>query len=378
MKICILTQPLKFNYGGILQAYALQKVLKDMGHNVLTLNYDSTFKLTKKTIIKRIIAKLLWGKRISLLGRIAFPELNKHLRRFISENIDYSELLYAPLKYEHIDKFKFDAFIVGSDQVWRKAYSPHLPTFFLDFLEKNRNVKKIAYSASFGTSEFEVPSSELNQYIRWTQEFNNISVREKDAIKIIRDDLKSNAELVLDPTMLLTPSDYLELIDSDKSRNLIDKDIPKNQCMGYVLDINKNKKSLFDNISKKLGLTGNILSIQQFPPKDFNLDSCIQPPITQWLQMIKNSSFVVTDSFHGTVFSIIFNTPFAVVSNNERGASRFNTLLETFNLKDRMISPDDANATEKILNSKIDWNNVNTILKQCRETSKCFLKSALK
>ena len=375
MKICILTQPLKFNYGGILQAYALQKVLKQMGHSPITLNYDKPYKLTKKTILKRIIAKLILGKRISVFGRIAFPELNKHLMRFVSENIDCSELIYAPLSYDHIKKYDFDAFIVGSDQVWRKAYSPYLPTFFLDFLTDKENVKKLAYASSFGIPSFDVNKDELNTYASLIKQFDAISVREKDAIDIVKNDLKSNATQVLDPTMLIDSSEYIKLIEKDLAQNET-KTSPK-QCFGYILDVSDKKKGILENIANKYGLSAKMLSIQQFPPKDFNLESCIQPAVTEWLSMIKNADFVVTDSFHGTVFSILFNVPFAVVANNGRGISRFNTLLETFNLQNRMILSDDPSSLEKLYQSNIDWDAVNATLIQQREKSKKFLSDAL-
>lgn len=378
MKICILTQPLKCNYGGILQAYALQKTLKDMGHDVLTLNYDRKIRLSKKTIIKRIVARLLWGKRISIFGNVAFPEINKKLIQFVNENINYSEIIYAPLKYEHIAKYKFDAYIVGSDQVWRSAYSPYLPTFFLDFLKYKGNAKKIAYAASFGTPSFDANLDDLDLYASLAQKFDAISVREKDAINIVENNLKSRAELVLDPTMLLDAHDYTILINKYKEHDSKNENIIGKQCFGYILDVNRNKMAIYKSISSRLNLVHNLLTIQQFPPKNFNLDTCIQPSVTSWLRMIKNSSFVVTDSFHGTVFSIIFNKPFVVIANMERGVSRFNTLLEIFDFSYRIISPDDPDALEKILSSKIDWDKVNEILNQYRKRSNDFLNFALK
>ena len=85
MKICILTQPLKFNYGGILQAYALQRFLINCGHDPITLNYEKRYTLSIKSVIKRIIVRLIFGKRISVFGRYIFPEMNKHLMRFVQE-----------------------------------------------------------------------------------------------------------------------------------------------------------------------------------------------------------------------------------------------------------------------------------------------------
>ena len=222
MKIGILTQPLYANYGGVLQAYALQKTLKNMGHSPITIRYGKKniipFRKKIISILKRLGARLIWGNRISLsLDTIPFPGTTLHIQNFIADNIAMTQHFYPPLRFEDIAGFCFDAFIVGSDQTWRPCYSPHLPTFFLDFIPEGSSIKKIAYASSFGTDNMEYSEQELGFYAPLMQKFDAVSVREKSAVKICEKFFGVDAKFVLDPTMLLDAQEYETLIKDRKS-----------------------------------------------------------------------------------------------------------------------------------------------------------------
>lgn len=164
MKIAILTLQLHSNYGGVIQNYALQKVLKRMGHEAYTINFNPRRKVNKFKLvlsaIRRTIMKLIGHRSgiIFLEKKIAKDKLiiQQHVRRFINERINMTQPLYTKKDLEAINNMGFDAVIVGSDQVWRTRYAhPDIETYFLDFIT-NRNIKKLAFSASFGVDDMKL------------------------------------------------------------------------------------------------------------------------------------------------------------------------------------------------------------------------------
>jgi hypothetical protein len=165
MKIGILTQPLHTNYGGLLQAYALQTVLKRLGHyDVWTVdiwknpdNYIFYFRISR-SIIKRLMLRYLFRKpvAVNVWPRAKFKSLiSQHTQRFINENIRTTSKIDSTAKLSLLTNYGFDAYIVGSDQVWRPRYSPCLTHFFLDFLNDKDPTKRIAFAASFGVENWE-------------------------------------------------------------------------------------------------------------------------------------------------------------------------------------------------------------------------------
>ena len=134
MKIAILTQPLMHNYGGLLQAYALQKYLKDMGHEVLTvdLRYARPKLCGLRGKIRNIIYRIFLNRKVK----------NVHTDRFINDNIKKTEPIYPDSDFEELKNLQFDAYVVGSDQVWRPEYSPKIEAYFLSFLEKKSKHEK--------------------------------------------------------------------------------------------------------------------------------------------------------------------------------------------------------------------------------------------
>ena len=228
MKMLILTQPLHTNYGGLLQAYALQQILKGMGHDVVT---DRLGVVRELPLWNRALRFLYHAAQFYILKNyryypyrylfVSFDKESKAKRsiavnteRFVNTHIDTIDLLTR--NNEHvIDAVRqFDAIVVGSDQVWRATMSD-IPTYFLSFT-KAMKMKRIAYAASFGTDD-------LNEYSKMDMKiasesiklFDAVSVREKSGVRLCRDYFKMDAVHVLDPTMLLSKDDYLKLIESE-------------------------------------------------------------------------------------------------------------------------------------------------------------------
>lgn len=374
MKICILTHRLLSNYGGILQNYALQVYLKKNGHNPLTFNYIVTKSLFEsiKDIVYGIVYRFL-GKR----KRFRFSPSKKESSLIYHNTIEFIENyinkteLYKLRDFNERAIIGYDAIIVGSDQVWRPKMVSNIDLFFLSGFRNNSMIKKIAYAASFGVDNWEYSKTQTRKCKELVTLFNAISVREDSGIKLCKDKLKIQAEWVLDPTFLLNKEDYIYLIKK------ADIKPSGKKLFTYILDNDNNKQSIIESLSSKLGMSTNVV----LPFKKYsevsskNVDLCTMPPIEQWLMAFYEAEFVVTDSFHGTVFSIIFEKPFIVICNEARGKSRFESLLRLFNLQDRIIF---KAGEEKNIQSYIDYDKVRIIKEQYKLKSKHFLEEALK
>lgn len=380
MKIGILTQPLKTNYGGLLQAYALQTVLKRMGHEVLTINLfrkERPIQTIKKFLLiaKRLILHYISCKNEPIRTWLTTKEENlisRHTNRFIKENIRQTETIESKNIQYLINKYKFDAYIVGSDQVWRPKYSTCLSNYFLDFLDDNNHAKRIAYSASFGVDNWEFTEGQTKQCSSLVKKFNAVSVREHSAINLCKEKLGIEVTLQLDPTLLLEKEDYIKLIEKDN--------IPKSEgnLMIYILDKNKNNDEIIQVVSKELNLSSfSVMPKSKLNEVDkYSIKDCIYPPVTEWIRGFMDAEFIITDSFHGTVFSIIFNKPFISIGNQERGITRFSTLLKFVGLENRLILSLDELTTEMIYES-IDYIKINDIIKKKKMSAFKFIDHAL-
>lgn len=374
-KIAILTQPLITNFGGTLQAFALQKILIDKGYEVETINYQYSEMSWFKKILSFLKNYIVRRKKV-----IHFTVNEKNIIKskhstFIKDNIKYSKVFRDKLnlkKYFEIEKF--DAVIVGSDQVWRVAYSPDIELFFLDFLEENNLIKKIAYSASFGIDKWQFFGEQNDKIKSLVEQFDSISVREKNAIKLCNEHWGLSVEHTLDPTLLLAQDDYKILVDK--------AGIVKNKNAGifcYILDENINKLKTIELVEYSLCKKSfNVNPVKKIKDSFIinNYNDYIIPEIEEWLNAFIDADFVITDSFHGTVFSIIFKKPFVSIVNIERGGSRFISLLNDLNLTDRMIN-NVEDITSDMLSRKINFDEVHKSLDKLRKSSISFLDSSL-
>lgn len=353
MKIAILTLPLNYNYGGIIQNYALQTVLERMGHKVYSINLCKPkikVKVAKTplSLTKRIIKKTL---------RLDKLIIDIHIIRFINNNIHLTKPFYSKEDLKEINGMGFDAIVVGSDQVWRVPYVyPDIQTYFLDFIT-NKKIKKLAYSASFGSDEIEFSEKEIKDCGELIKSFDFISVREDAGLDLINNkykwECKNKPIHTLDPTMLLSKEDYINLsLDYESQLD--------GELFYYILDMTEDKKKVLDQLSKDLGykpftIKGKVSKWYNDPQKK------IIPPVELWLQAFNKAKFIFTDSFHGCVFSIIFNKEFIVYGNEGRGMSRFNSLLSLYNINSHMVySSNDY--SHKMITKKINWGIVNDIM----------------
>lgn len=368
MKVGILTQPLRTNYGGLLQAYALQTVLKRIGHDVTIINrcYPKTESLISNVLR---VKNILIGRDVACTNANKKSFVEENTSRFISKNYKLSNPIYTTEELKaYLQIEKLGAIIVGSDQVWRPRYSPNIYNYFLDFAE-GKEVKRYSYAASFGVDNWEYNQHETEVCSKLAKQFNGITVREASAVNLCKEHLGVEAEHVLDPTLLLSQADYKALL----KRNTHASD---GNLFTYILDAGAEKQSIINKISEAAGLKPFICMPKlKFTYKNAkkNLLDCQFPAVEQWIKSFIDAEMVITDSFHGTVFSIIFNKPFWVLANPRRGNTRMESLLETFGLKDRMIN--EENIGSKNLKASINWEKVNTIKEILKAESLEFLSN---
>ena len=367
MKIAILTLDLQTNFGGILQAYALQTVLERMGHEVVHLQAKHS------RLHNPVVMPLVWCKRLYrkyFQGDIQLPIFEnpykwarKNTDRFISNNLNCRFL--APEEWNEGLAKEYDAFVVGSDQVWRPIYTPDVTRFFTAFLGHS-DIRRIAYAASFGVDVNEFSEEQIACGREYLKLFSGISVREESGIRMCKELFDVQACQVLDPTMLLRREDYQRFASTAPQS-------PGN-LMVYVLDRTEEKDAFIAEFAEKRGLVPFYANSKTEIP--WNVDIPIgerkQPPLENWLRGFADAEFVLTDSFHACVFSILFHKPFGVFVNLERGLSRIESLLRPLGLMDRCIT--DAPVD---LDKPIDWKLIDNVLMQKAESSLGFMKQAL-
>ena len=374
MRIGILTLPLHTNYGGILQAYALQTVLERMGHEAVVLDTPNRKRILKWNypleILKRSVSKFLFRRPRKVFYEQWFnktyPIISKNTQAFITSYINRLEIKSLDL----LSPESFDAFVVGSDQVWRPAYFTRMfdtgiTDAYLAFA-RNWKIKRVSYAASFGTDDWEYSEKQTKACSRFLQMFDAVSTRESSGAELCKKHFGVDATQVIDPTMLLAKEDYVKLIN--------DSSIPKSNgnLLCYILDETKEKTDVIDLVAKSRGLVPFKVN-SKVGDLSLPVEERVQPPVETWLRGFYDADFVVTDSFHACVFSILFQKPFIVIGNKKRGLSRFQSLLSTYGLEECLVP-----GPESVKFTTIDWDKVSTILNDKRLDSLTFLRNALK
>jgi exopolysaccharide biosynthesis predicted pyruvyltransferase EpsI len=363
-KIAILTQPLHDNYGGLLQAYALSTVLKKYGDVTIAnrwYGHDSAlFRLISK------IKNQLFDPK---------PKLSIQQKKLISQHTFAFREKYIPNLSHRLTTQKqmkdfanqgFDTYVVGSDQCWRPRYSPCIENYFLDFVPEKKEITRISYAASFGTSDWEFNGKQSKTCKNLIQKFDAVSVREDSGVDLCSKFFDSEAIHLIDPTMLLNINDYNTITNKENQKR------SNGDLKVYILDKTDEKKGIVDFIALKTGLS----PFEVMPKKRIKTDKIdiienfIYPSPIAWLQGYQDASFVIADSFHGTVFSILYNIPFIAVGNKGRGMARFESLLRMFGLENRLLTNFTKEDAQNILDNDIDWLRVNNILE--KEKAKAF------
>lgn len=377
MKIAILTQPQKTNYGGILQAYALQTVLSRRGHSVTVINRRYNWEAAEKlsfrllllriaSFIKTIVRKYIFRQNGYVLMNPFSLDYHSRVNErdplpFVRKHINLSRKIFTAEGLNmYIKRNAFDAFVVGSDQVWRPCYSPNITDFFLKEVSLSSKALRIAYAASFGTDIWEFSQEETIECASLAKAFDAISVREQSGVQLCKDYLGVDAIQLLDPTMLLDTKDYISLVKkADTKKNSGD-------LFCYILDENSDMEKIISHL-KNDGYRPYYTGLD---PIKYNVS------VEQWLRNICDARIIVTDSFHACVFSILFKKPFVVLRNKDRGTTRLDSLLRTFGLEDYAVeSYNEYIKRRDSIATKYDVDKVTIVLNKWRGKTDDFLKS---
>ena len=352
MKIGILTfqYPENKNFGASLQSYAHLTLIEKINSNVKIINYYKNNYSIKSKIL-------------SLLKNKNFIDYNK---KFLKQTCKINP--NEDLKF--LNK-EFDTFVVGSDQVWRDRYlNGKTKHYFFDFV--NDDKKKIAYAASFGVDYWEGDEKLTEEIKPLIKRFDHISVREESGIDICKNTFGiDNVVCVLDPTLMISREDYQPILDDWKDKS----HLKKKYIAHMLLDDTKELKKESQNIADYLKADINYIKGKSF--KILGKDIIFYNKVSQWLTYLKDAELVITDSFHCTVFSLIFHKKFVVVANPVRGIARLETLLSKVGLEDRFFTDIKNVMKSGILDKEIDYNEVDKKLEVHRKYSMDFLKKAL-
>ena len=371
MRIGILTLPLYTNYGGILQAYALQTILQRMGHDVKVIQ-KSRRNLDEinpgiLAYIKAFISRIVLGRNVSL--RVQQNRMQCAENRIAEEKIvcqNTWKFVEKYVKLREIDGFRqlheneFDAIIVGSDQISSPANA------FLGFAS-DWKIKRLSYAASFGIDNWDFKRSETREMKRLLSLFNAVSVREPSGLNMCSRYLNYPFAVTMpDPTLLLKKDDYESLI--------VCSPIRENVLHTYILDESVEKNILIEHIAKAKRLVV-LKTNAKTDDSDCQLEERIQPPLEGWLAAFRDADFVITDSFHACVFSVLFQKQFLVIGNQQRGMARFLALLKHFGLEDHLVLFPEAYNIEKY--RTIDYTAIDDKLQKLRERGMKFLNDNL-
>lgn len=344
MRVGILTHPQAINYGGILQCYALSTYLEKMGHKAIVIRREQDtvwYKLLLSPIVKKIrLRKLLHPRQIDKGAQIR-PFSEKYLNRT-------SSIKTRKVMLHACEKYKLDAVIVGSDQVWRADFAMlYGYNYFLDFVPTG--IKRLSYAASFGLSEWKYNTEQTLHIKELLSRFQGISVREEDAIQLCHKYLGVEVEKMIDPTMLLSATEYNSL----SSPKLINEKYVFVYWLGDVTQIERqiNEYQEKGYIIIRVGLR----------------EEKLLPSVEEWLSYIKYAEVVITDSFHGCVYTILFHRPLKVCENQSGGYGRIKSLFDALGVSvAQMEKP--SNDTFDMIEGRLD---------SLRKKSHHFLQSTL-
>lgn len=337
------------NYGSIATYYALNRIITGLGYSVLMID--------KPRVSKEQDVELM----------------ETHSRRFAHEHYNISKV-YKLSELKDLNEI-CDIFVIGSDQVWNYGISKNFgKSYYFDFVEDSK--KKIAYASSFGHNIDFAPEDEIPCISELFGRFDAISVRETDGVRLLRDIYGIKGQQVLDPVFLTDRSIFDELAEKSAYHEsepyiatyILDPTSPKNEAILYVseklgyklVNILDGFTWLFDENRKKLGM-----------------EAVENVTVEDWISILKNSEFIITDSCHGVSFALLYEKNFIAIANKKRGYSRFKSLADLYGFTDRLITNPKTIINNASLLAPMDYEKINAIIVE--EKGRCYkwLKEAL-
>jgi hypothetical protein len=360
MKIGILTFYFAHNYGALLQAYALQEYLKSLGHDVTMINYRQKNLARNFSVfdIKRFVSKnfIILIKRIIVETLLFSRRCLRYFRfeKFIKANLNLSKEVNG----KNIPD-DFDVYIMGSDQIWNPKITKGFDTIYFGDFSVIKS-KKISYAASMETNF--LTKEQETFLVSQLKNINKISVRESILANLLQPLTEKYIYTVLDPTLLLDTAYWDKLIEMPP--------INKKYILIYQVKPSYLTLDIANSMAKQLGaIVLEVSSIIMYYKIKKNYKQCVSPAL--FIGLVKNAACIITTSFHGTVFSMIFKKPFYTIKVGDRD-TRVISLLNSLELSDRFLSENDS-----LLFSEIDYTNVDSKLEILRQESVSFIQNAL-
>ena len=347
MNISLITYHYSGNHGAVMQAYALCRYLKEHGHNVqiIDIRQDES---GGRPLIVEIVLFFVFGYRIRKILRKYYPSLTKHYKTMDALRED------PPIS---------DVYIVGSDQVWNPLISKELMmAYFLDFGPES--MKRISYASSFGKSKWIVDDPEVTEKVRkLLGRFTALSVREQQGKEICETTFQLSPTVVLDPVFL-----------NDNYSELVSKVYDGTEFICYKMNRTEDFWNNIQAVGELLGVKPTLLNYN-YPKRGFKY--CFPPSLTTWLKKLATAKFIITDSFHGIAFSIIFRKQFVAILNDDGLNSRLLNLMNVMGLQERVFPSVEAMLKNKSWMTRIDYSSKEEIINKQVSHSREYLNKSL-
>lgn len=371
MKIGILTMHKIYNYGSSLQAYALQKSIIGMGYecNIIDYKYPNSYHSTKKRklTLKKILKGITFRIKMNLLYKR--KEQKKLFHHFWEEYYHLTKTYNSRTEiFENPPEF--DLYVTGSDQVWNPRHMKGDSVFFCDFIKNGKH--RISYAASFSSANLDVAYREM--YTNFLSKYFAIGVREESGVNIVKQLIGADAKCVCDPTLLLTAADYIPLANHSSIH------IERPYILAYILSYNYNPypliQQVINKVSKETKMSVVYLlcnNLDGFKGGDSLTISAAGP--NEFIYLFKNASYVITSSFHGTAFSLIFEKDFYAITSGSASDDRIVSLLNKVKLKSRSFEM--KSELREFDLEKIDYSKITPELNKYRDGSLQYLKQVI-
>lgn len=358
------------NYGALLQAYALQSYIQSLGFEVDIINYKNKERTFAQVKGLKKIRSIIWKK--TFYNLFNSKKRLERTNKFINDNLNISKKMYLNSKDIIENPPIYDYYITGSDQVWNPRNNNKDFTYWLAFVPEGK--KRISYAPSFGLSN---PGDEyLKECVKYIKKFDNISIRENEGKDILRKYYSIDADVVLDPTFLVPINKWNNIIPKKAFR--------EHYILCYFMPgdekVTNKIKDMSKIISSQTGYEIINIGKKEYDKIKFWEKNKFDCGPIEFLNLIKNADYIITNSFHGTAFSIIFNKTFWVPIHQTLDASkalhsRLTNLLHSLNLEECIQSVDSSFVFDK--HYTLNYKNANNLLADLQGKSKKYLKNAL-
>ncbi len=366
-KIGIMTMHSSHNYGAVLQAYAFQAKLDDMGYYTEIIDYITSIGRRNKELLLSDLSVGSFVHNLRTLMRYNKRKIKHNkFESFIKSFMKLTERSYSSLEELNRENFDYDCVITGSDQTFNLRLGGSRDDRLAYYLPFIKNTKKISYASSFGEHLSKFTDEDIEYARKRLSEYSALSLREESGASFVNRITGMDTEITVDPTMLLTKEEWEDVLTDKSFFNgeyiLYYSVLADSWSVNEVKRLSKATKLpvVAPHLKNRFELFADFVRADDSGPREF-------------IGLIKNAKFICTTSFHGTVFSILFNKPFYALKYGP--GERLSTLLKTLNLTDRLVNYGESVSIEKMFD--ISFENANDIMQAERQRSVEFLKNAL-